>query len=155
MKLITLKANGKGVRLGLVQARFNEEITEKLLAGAKRAIKETGVSDESVILVKVAGALEIPFALDALIGSEEIDAAVALGAVIKGDTYHFEIVCNECASGITRVMLDHGVPIGNAVLTTYTEAQAHERAEQKGYEAVIAALELVDFDDAMTEALDE
>jgi 6,7-dimethyl-8-ribityllumazine synthase len=155
MKIIKLKANGVGVRLGLVQARFNPEITEKLLAGAKRAMKECGAKEDSALLVQVAGALEIPFALDALIESGEVDALVALGAVIKGDTYHFEIVCNECAAGITRVMLDSGIPIGNAVLTTYTEAQALERAEQKGYEAVIAALELVDVADAIAEALDD
>jgi 6,7-dimethyl-8-ribityllumazine synthase len=153
MKTITLKANGKGLRIGLVQARFNEAITDKLLAGALRALNEAGVETDQTILVKVAGALEIPFALDALVSSDEIDAAIALGAVIKGDTYHFEIVCNECAAGITRVMLDNSVPIGNAVLTTYTEAQALERADQKGYEAAMAALELADFGDAMVEAL--
>ncbi len=155
MKVITLKANGAGVRLGIVQARFNEAITNQLLAGATRAIKEAGVSDEDTLLVKVPGALEIPFALNALIESGEVDALVALGAVVKGDTYHFEIVCNESAAGISRVGLDHGVAIGNGVLTTYTEAQALERAEQKGYEAVLAALELMDLDDAISEALDD
>jgi 6,7-dimethyl-8-ribityllumazine synthase len=156
MKKITIKqVNATGLRVGIVQARFNQAITDKLVVGAERALKEAGVRDGDIYHVSVPGALEIPFALDALIDAGELDALVALGAVIKGDTYHFEVVCNESAAGISRIALETGTPVGNGVLTTYTEAQAQERADQKGYEAAQAALELAALNDAISEAMDE
>ena len=101
-----MKLRGAGLRIGIVTARFNTPICERLLSGARRALDDMGVEDRDVFAVTVPGALEIPLALQALAASEQFDALIALGAVIKGDTYHFEVVCNESAAGITRVGLD-------------------------------------------------
>jgi 6,7-dimethyl-8-ribityllumazine synthase len=155
MNSITIKPDGTGMRVGIVQARFNQSITDKLLSGAVRALTSHGVRDGDIVHVTVPGALEIPFALDSLIEDAEVDALIALGAVIKGDTYHFEVVCNESAAGISRIMLETGTPVGNGVLTTYTEAQAQERADQKGFEAALAALELAGLSEGINEALDD
>jgi 6,7-dimethyl-8-ribityllumazine synthase len=137
-----MKLRGAGLRIGVVTARFNAPICEKLLAGAKKALAEMGVDASDIAEVTVPGALEIPLALQAFAATEQFDALVALGCVVKGDTYHFEVVCNESAAGITRVGLDLDVAIGNGVLTTFTEEQALTRAEQKGYEAAQAAVEM-------------
>lgn len=137
-----MKLRGAGLRVGVVTARFNASICEKLLAGAKKALAEMGVDASDIAEVTVPGALEIPLALQAFAATEQFDALVALGCVVKGDTYHFEVVCNESAAGITRVGLDLDVAIGNGVLTTFTEEQAVSRAEQKGYEAAQAAVEM-------------
>lgn len=137
-----MKLRGAGLRIGVVTARFNAPVCEKLLAGARKALAEMGVEANDVAEVTVPGALEIPLALQAFAATEQFDALVALGCVIKGDTYHFEVVCNESAAGITRVGLDLDVAIGNGVLTTYTDEQAKSRAEQKGYEAAQAAVEM-------------
>ena len=137
-----MKLRGAGLRIGIVTARFNASVCEKLLAGARKALAEMGVDANDVAEVTVPGALEIPLALQAFAATEQFDALVALGCVIKGDTYHFEVVCNESAAGITRVGLDLDVAIGNGVLTTYTDEQAESRAEQKGYEAAQAAVEM-------------
>ncbi len=138
----TLKLRGAGLRIGVVTARFNAPICEKLLAGAKKALAEMGVEPSDVTEITVPGALEIPLALQTLAASEAFDALVALGCVVKGDTYHFEVVCNESAAGINRVGLDLDVAIGNGVLTVYTDEQAESRAAQKGYEAAQAAVEM-------------
>jgi 6,7-dimethyl-8-ribityllumazine synthase len=137
-----MKLRGAGLRIGIVTARFNAPICEKLLAGARKALAEMGVEKEDVVEVTVPGALEIALALQTFAATENFDALVALGCVIKGDTYHFEVVCNESAAGITRVGLELDVAIGNGVLTTFTEEQAVARAEQKGYEAAQAAVEM-------------
>ena len=137
-----MKLTGAGLQIGIVTARFNAPIGEKLLAGAKKALAEMGVEASNIVEVNVPGALEIPFALQAFATTENFDALIALGCVIKGDTYHFEIVCNESAAGISRVGLDNEMAIGNGVLTSYTEDQAVARAEQKGYEAARAAVEM-------------
>jgi 6,7-dimethyl-8-ribityllumazine synthase len=137
-----MKLRGAGLRIGIVTARFNGAICEKLLKGAKKALGEMGVETADIAEVTVPGALEIPLALQTLAATENFDALIALGCVIKGDTYHFEVVCNESAAGINRVGLDMDVAIGNGVLTTYTEEQADVRAEQKGYEAAEAAIEM-------------
>lgn len=137
-----MKLRGAGLRIGIVVARFNSEICEKLLKGAKRALQEMGVEADDIAEVTVPGALEIPLALQTFAATESFDALIALGCVIKGDTYHFEVVCNESAAGITRVGLDLDVAIGNGVLTTFTEEQADIRAEQKGFEAAQAAIEM-------------
>lgn len=137
-----MKLRGAGLRIGVVTARFNAPICEQLLAGAKKALAEMGVDAGDIAEVTVPGALEIALALQAFAATEEFDALVALGCVVKGDTYHFEVVCNESAAGITRIGLDHDIAIGNGVLTTFTEEQAMTRAAQKGYEAAQAAVEM-------------
>ncbi len=137
-----MKLRGAGLHIGIVTARFNAPISEKLLAGAKKALAEMGVDANDIAEVTVPGALEIPLALQAFATTEHFDALIALGCVIKGDTYHFEVVCNESAAGITRVGLELDVAIGNGVLTCYAEDQAHARAEQKGFEAAQAAVEM-------------
>lgn len=134
--------NGAGKKVGIVLSRFNAPIGDNLLKGAYLALREQGVPDPSVLLVTVPGALEIPLALQYLAQTGKFQALVALGAVIRGETYHFEIVANESAAGVSGVALEFGVPIGNGILTTENDEQALVRAEQKGYEAVLAALEM-------------
>jgi 6,7-dimethyl-8-ribityllumazine synthase len=133
---------GAGRRVGIVLSRFNPEVGDRLLDGALRALKESGVADDGVVVATVPGALETPLALQAMARTGRYAALVALGAVIRGETYHFEIVSNESAAGVTRVGLDFDIPIGNGILTTEDDVQALVRAEQKGYEAAQAALEL-------------
>jgi 6,7-dimethyl-8-ribityllumazine synthase len=127
------------MRVGVVHSRFNEEICNALLGTARAELSRTGVEAE---FVSVAGALEIPLALQWLAQSGRFDALVALGAVIRGDTYHFEVVSNESARGIMDVALECGLPVANGVLTTDTEEQALARKD-KGAEAVRVALEMV------------
>jgi 6,7-dimethyl-8-ribityllumazine synthase len=138
-------------RVAIVQSRFNPEIGQGLLRGALRALKEAKVADERVTIVTVPGALEAPLALQRLAQSGDFDALVALGAVIRGETYHFEIVANESAAGLASVQLEFGIPIGNGILTCDTDAQAAARMEAKGSEAAMAALELANLLDAIDE----
>ena len=133
---------GAGLSVGIVMSRFNPDIGEGLLAACVDELKRLGVGEADIEIATVPGALEIPLALQALAATEAFDALIALGCVIKGDTYHFEVVSNESASGISRVGLEFDVAIGNGVLTTLTEAQANERAAQKGFEAAQAAVEM-------------
>ena len=126
------------VRVGIVHSRFNEEICEALLAAAKAEVAKLGVQAE---YVSVAGALEIPLALQWLAQSGDFDALVAIGAVIRGETYHFEVVCNESARGVMDVALESGLPIANGIVTTEDEAQALARKD-KGAEAVRVAVEM-------------
>ena len=142
---------GAGRRVAIVVSRFNPRIGDGLLAGALRALREAGVADDQVTVVSVPGALEAPLALQRLAQSGACDALVALGAVIRGDTYHFEIVSNESASGVSSVQLEYGIPIGNGILTCDTDAQAEARMDAKGYEATLAALELANLIDAIGE----
>ena len=134
--------DGDGLAVGIVLSRFNPEIGEGLLAGALRALKEAGVANGNITIASVPGALETPLALQQLAQTDDFDALVALGAVIRGETYHFEIVANESASGISSVALEFGIPIGNGILTCETDAQASARMDQKGFEAAQAALEM-------------
>jgi 6,7-dimethyl-8-ribityllumazine synthase len=143
--------SGAGRRVAIVQSRFNPDIGERLLAGALRALREAKVGDEDVLVVTVPGALETPVALQHIAQTGDYDALVALGAVVRGETYHFEIVANESARGVSTVSLESGIPIGNGILTTDSEEQALARAELKGYEAAQAALELAN----LMEAIDE
>jgi len=133
---------GHDRRVALVLSRFNPEIGEGLLRGALRALAEAGVAEDHAKIVTVPGALETPLALQRLAQSGDFDALVALGAVIRGDTYHFEIVANESAAGVASVQLEFGIPIGNAILTTDTDDQAKARADAKGHDATLAALEM-------------
>jgi len=151
MPIVRIEPNtrGDGRRVAIVQSRFNPDIGEGLLASALRALREVGVTDDRITVVTVPGALEIPLALQRLAQLRDYDALVALGAVIRGDTYHFDIVANESASGLASVQLEFGVPIGNGILTCDTEAQAKARMAAKGGEAAIAALELANLLDAI------
>ena len=149
---IAPSTSGAGRRVGIVVSRFNGAIGEGLLAGALRALGEAGVADGDIVVVSVPGALETPLALQRLAQTGDFDALVALGAVIRGETYHFEIVANESASGVSNVMLDFGLPVGNGILTCDTDAQAEARMDPKGYEAAMAALELANLSDALDDA---
>jgi 6,7-dimethyl-8-ribityllumazine synthase len=127
------------VRLGIVASRFNEQIAGELLKRARDEARKLGVEfDEK----SVPGALEIPVALQWMAQSGRYDALVAVGAVIRGETYHFEIVANESASGLMQVQLDSGVPVANGILTADTEEQARKRAAQKGRDCAEVAVEM-------------
>jgi 6,7-dimethyl-8-ribityllumazine synthase len=151
MPIVRIEPNTRGDarRVAIVQSRFNPEIGDGLLASALRALREAGVTDDRITVVTVPGALEIALALQRLAQLRDYDALVALGAVIRGDTYHFDIVANESASGLASVQLEFGVPIGNGILTCDTEAQAKARMAAKGGEAALAALELANLLDAI------
>lgn len=134
--------DGDGLHIGIVRARFNDAVTRKLEEACVAELGVLGVAAKHITRVEVPGALEIPLVLKALADSDEYDALVALGCVIRGETYHFELVANESAAGVTRVALDHLVPIANAILTVDTEAQAWARAEEKGRDAARVAVEM-------------
>ena len=134
--------DGAGARIGIVQARFNSDVGAGLLSACVTELKDLGVEDEDILHVTVPGALEIPLALQKLADTQQFDALIALGAVIRGETYHFELVSNESGSGITRVGLDYGIPIANAVLTTENDDQAVARMHEKGRDAARVAVEM-------------
>jgi 6,7-dimethyl-8-ribityllumazine synthase len=147
MSAIDSDLRGEGMRIAIVWSRFNEEIVRELLTACDRELVNLGVLPADIDVVSVPGALELPLALQVLALERKgfgrrYDALVALGAVIRGETYHFEVVSNESARGILDVQLETGVPIANAVLTTSTEAQAKERANVKGAEAARVAVEM-------------
>jgi 6,7-dimethyl-8-ribityllumazine synthase len=152
IKRIAANISGDGRCVGIVVSRFNAAIGDALLAGALRGLKDAGVAERDVIVLTVPGALESPLALQRLAQSGEYDALVALGAVVRGETYHFEIVANESAAGVASVQLEFGIPIGNGILTTETDEQALSRADGKGFDAAQAALELANLLDAIDEA---
>jgi 6,7-dimethyl-8-ribityllumazine synthase len=134
--------DGRDLRIGIVQARFNAAITDKLAEQCLAELHALGVAPKHIKHVTVPGALEISIALNALAESEDFDALVALGCIIRGETYHFELVANESGAAVTRVGLDHQVPIANAILTVENEAQAWARAEEKGRDAARVAVEM-------------
>ena len=133
---------GEGLRIGIVMSRFNKDVGDGLLGGCTAELVRLGVRESDIRLASVPGALELPLLLKAMAQSGNFDALVALGCVIRGETYHFEIVSNESARGITDVQLATGVPIANAVLTTEDDDQALTRMRQKGMEAAQAAVEM-------------
>jgi 6,7-dimethyl-8-ribityllumazine synthase len=133
---------GEGLRIGIVRSRFNEGIGRAALEACAARLGELGVRADDMTVVSVAGALEAPLALQRLAGTGKYDALIALGAVIRGETYHFEIVANESASAIAQVALDAGLPVANGILTTNTEAQAQERAVEKGRDCADVAVEM-------------
>jgi len=143
MKEIEQNLNGKGLRIGIVQSRFNEVVCDGLLAACHARLLQSGVSDNDITLANVPGALEIPLVLQTMAQSKKFDALIALGAVIRGDTYHFEVVSNESARGVGEVQLHSGVPVSNAILTTDTDEQAEVRMNVKGAEAALVAIEMV------------
>jgi 6,7-dimethyl-8-ribityllumazine synthase len=144
---ITGSADDKAIRVAIVVARFNAYITERLLAGALVALREAGIRDEDVAVVRVPGAFEVPLAARELAAGRRFDAVVCLAAVIRGDTPHFDFVAQAAADGVGRVMHDLAVPVSFGVLTTNTVEQAVERSDEgkgnKGGEAVETALEMV------------
>jgi 6,7-dimethyl-8-ribityllumazine synthase len=139
---------GAGLRIAIVWSRFNEDLVRELVTACDKQLVELGVASADVDVVSVPGALEIPLALQTLalerraFAGQRYDALIALGAVVRGETYHFEIVANESARGILDVQLETGVPIANGVLTTETEEQARARAAVKGAEAARVAVEM-------------
>jgi 6,7-dimethyl-8-ribityllumazine synthase len=140
MAEIETELRGTGLRIGIVRSRFNEDIGIAMLGACRKRLAELGVADISEI--SVPGALEAPLALQKLANTEKYDALIALGAVIRGETYHFEIVAGESASGLMQVQLDGGIPIANGILTTDSEAQARARAAQKGRECAEVSVEM-------------
>ena len=134
--------DGEGLRIAIVRARFNDAVTKKLEEACLAELAALGVAGKHVRQVSVPGALEIPIALKVLADSEDYEALVAIGCIIRGETYHFELVANESGAGVTRVALDHQVPIANAILTVENEAQAWARAEEKGRDAARVAVEM-------------
>ncbi len=142
--MIELEKNldGAGMRVGIVQSRFNSVICEGLLAACRGQLARLGVKDSDITLATVPGALEIPPMLQRMAQSGKFDALIALGAVIRGDTYHFEVVSNESARGVGEVQLKHGIPVANAILTTDTDEQAEARMGVKGAEAAEVASEM-------------
>ena len=142
MNEIKKNLDGAGLRIGIAQSRFNPEVCGGLLAACRGQLLQQGVSETDITLATVPGALELSLVLLHMAESEKFDALIALGAVIRGDTYHFEIVANESARCINEVQLACGVPIANAILTTDTEAQALKRMQVKGAEAALVAIEM-------------
>ena len=134
--------DGQDLRIAIVQARFNEPITERLVQSCIAELRLLGVDDESITHVTVPGALEVPIALAGLADSERFDALVAIGCIVRGETYHFELVANESGAGVSRVALDHRIPVANAILTVENEAQAWARADEKGRDAARVAVEM-------------
>lgn len=133
---------GKGLKIGIVMSRFNKDICEGLLSACELELARLGVAKEDMLLVDVPGALEHPLVLQKMALSGKFDALVAIGAVVRGDTYHFEVVSNESSRGILDVQLETGVPIANAILTVDTEEQGHKRMHEKGRDASRVAVEM-------------
>ena len=140
MEEIKPELSGAGLRIGIVRSRFNEGVGAAMLEACRKRLEELKVA--AIAVVSVPGALEAPLALQRLAATGRYDALVALGAVIRGETYHFDIVANESASGLMQVQLDTGVPVANGILTTDTEAQAEERAAPKGRDCADVAVEM-------------
>jgi 6,7-dimethyl-8-ribityllumazine synthase len=144
------RLDGRDLHVGIVQARFNAAITDRMASACKAELGRLGVAVDHVALVRVPGALEIGVALAALAESDEFDALIAIGCVIRGETYHFELVANESGAAVTRVGLDHGMPVANAVLTCENEAQAEARADEKARDAARVAVEMANLLDDLS-----
>lgn len=142
MREIEKNLNGKGMQVGVVLSRFNSNIGDGLLTACKAELLKLGVADNDITIATVPGALETPLILQHMALSEKYDALIALGAIIRGETYHFEVVANESARGISEVQLNTGVPVANAVLTTEDDDQAIARMHIKGAEAAQVAVEM-------------
>ncbi len=143
--------DGSGLRIGIVVGRFNQDVGDGLLSACTAELGKLGVASSDIEIVTVPGALEIPLALQKLAGTGRYDAMVALGAVIRGETYHFEVVSNESADGVMTVQLDTGVPIANGILTTDNDDQAEARMHKKGAHCARAAVEMAN----LMQAIDE
>jgi 6,7-dimethyl-8-ribityllumazine synthase len=143
------RLDGNDLRVGIVQARFNDELTSRMADNCIDELVKLGVSAKHIQHVTVPGALEVPVALQAMADSERFDALVALGCIIRGETYHFELVANESGAGVTRVSLDHHVPIANAILTVENLAQAEARVDEKSRDAARVAVEMANLLDEL------
>jgi 6,7-dimethyl-8-ribityllumazine synthase len=134
--------NGKKLSIGIVQARFNESITNALAQACWQELLALGVEEKNIHHVKVPGALEIPSALQAMAERDQYDALIALGCIIRGETYHFELVANESGASVSRLALDYQLPIANAILTVENVPQAEARQVDKGRDAARVAVEI-------------
>lgn len=142
MNIITPEHNGTGLHIGIVQARFTNPIGIELVKACTDRLVKLGVNDNDITLATVPGALEVPLVLQSMARSGKFDALVAIGVVIRGETYHFELVSNEAAAGVSRISLEQQIPIANAILTTENDAQALARMYNKGSEAAVVAIEM-------------
>ncbi len=152
---MTPDLNGEGLHIGIVRARFNEEIGLAELDACLQELVELGVDERDVMVITVPGALELGVVLARMAETSEFDALIALGAVVRGETYHFEVVSNESAASISRIALETGIPIANGVLTTDTDEQAEERAEEKGRDCARCAVEMANLLAALEPELDD
>ncbi|MCK5460282.1 6,7-dimethyl-8-ribityllumazine synthase [Candidatus Parcubacteria bacterium] len=139
--------NGKGLKIAIVQARFNQDITKNLLDGALSALKQAGVNDKYIKITKVPGSFEIPLTCQKLARMKKFDGIIALGAIIKGETAHFDYIAKAATDGIMRTMLDYKIPIAFGIITTYTLAQAKKRSvdskKNSGYGATLSLIETI------------
>ncbi len=142
MREIEKNLNGKGMQIGIVLSRFNSNIGDGLLSACKNELLMLGVDSDDITIATIPGALEAPLILQHMALSEKYDALIALGAIIRGETYHFEVVSNESARGISEVQLNTGVPVANAVLTTEDDDQAIARMHIKAAEAAKVAIQM-------------
>lgn len=143
------RLNGKGLKVGIVQARFNASITDALATACKTELVSLGVAEKDIEHLTVPGALEVPIALQAMAEKASNDVLVAIGCIIRGETYHFELVANESGAGVTRVSLDYQLPIANAILTTENLPQAVARQTEKGRDAARVAVEMANLLESM------
>jgi 6,7-dimethyl-8-ribityllumazine synthase len=143
------RMDGTKLKIGIVQARFNESITDALAQACLAELEALGVSNKHIDHVRVPGALEVPVALQALSEKDEYDALIALGCIIRGETYHFELVANESGAGVSRVALDYQLPVANAILTTENLEQAVARQTDKGRDAARVAVEMANLLDQL------
>lgn len=142
MNELKVSVDGEGLRVAIVQARFNESVGVAQREACVQELLALGVHQSDIVICTVPGALEIPLALSQLAETGRFDALIALGAVIRGETYHFEVVSNESAAGISRVALEFHIPIANGVLTVDTDEQAAVRAAEKGSDCARVAVEM-------------
>ncbi len=136
------RLNGSKLHIGIVQARFNETVTDALARACEDELRALGVADDNMVRVQVPGALEVPVALQALAETTRYDALIALGCIIRGETYHFELVAHESGAGVSRIALDYQLPVANAILTTENMEQAIARQTDKGRDAARVAVEM-------------
>ena len=151
MKHIPVVMSGEGMVVGIVRSRFNESVGLAMLEACCARLIELGVDTDDIVVASVPGALEVPLALQQMAATDEFDALIALGAVIRGETYHFELVSNESGAGISGVALSLDIPVANGILTTENDEQAAVRAPVKGRECAEAALEMAN----LAQAIDE
>ncbi len=151
MKHIPVVMSGEGMVVGIVRSRFNESVGLAMLEACSARLIELGVDTDDIVVASVPGALEVPLALQQMAATDEFDALIALGAVIRGETYHFELVSNESGAGISGVALSLDIPVANGILTTESDEQAAVRAPVKGRECAEAAVEMAN----LAQAIDE
>ena len=151
MKEIPVSMSGEGMVVGIVRSRFNESVGLAMLEACSARLIELGVDTDDIVVATVPGALEVPLALQQMAATDEFDALIALGAVIRGETYHFELVSNESGAGISGVALSLDIPVANGILTTENDEQAAVRAPVKGRECAEAAVEMAN----LAQSIDE